>query len=192
MLFVLLVGVYETVDKISYHSIQYSMNSVGIGFGAVMLLTGVIQLLAYVTLSTLVPNLDLFVEHIERRNPIFFFTAIAGIGGLLCLSPTLAESKHFQLVTYLVSRFLMSTYCSYIAYAYGLIVLFINESFPDRIKSSGAGLIEAFSMSGPAIAPFIASACNHYHYHPLVVFGGIVLLGNIPLLFTKETRPKND
>lgn len=53
MIFVLLLGIYGTVDKISYLSIQYSMNSVGIGFGAVMLLTGITQFLAYLTLSKL-------------------------------------------------------------------------------------------------------------------------------------------
>lgn len=86
----------------------------------------------------------------------------------------------------------MSIFCHYLAYASGLIALFVNESFPDPIKSSGTGLIEALSMSGPALTPFIASTCSHYHYHPLVVLGGITLIGNIPLLFTKKTRPRND
>lgn len=71
------------------------------------------------------------------------------------------------------------------------MVLFVNESFPDKVKTSGTGLVEAISISGIAIAPFIASACSHHHYHPLAVFGGIVLAGNMSLLFTKETRPRN-
>ena len=76
-------------------------------------------------------------------------------------------------------------------FGFGLLSLFVNESLDDRVKSSGTGMIEAFSYFGTALTPFIVSFCHHIQIHPLTAFGFFLLTGIVPLIFVKETHPHN-
>lgn len=75
----------------------------------------------------------------------------------------------------------------YVAYCQGLLALFMNESFPDRVKSSGNGIIEALSNLGNLITPFVVSMTSNAGLSPVFVVSVILILGIVPLLPTKET-----
>jgi len=132
------------------------------------------------------------VERIERKIPLIIVTVITGVSGLLYVFPAVEASPTVQVIIFGSGRLLMSNFPHYVAYGFGLLSLFINESFGDRVKSSGTGLVEAFSYFGTALTPFIVSFCRHIHIHPLTVFSFFLLTGILPLLFVKETRPHNN
>lgn len=61
------------------------------------------------------------------------------------------------------------------------------ESFPDRVKSSGSGTIEALSNVGNLITPFVVSLTTNAGLNPVFVVAVILLLGIATLIPTKET-----
>ena len=63
----------------------------------------------------------------------------------------------------------------------------MNESFPDRVKSSGNGTIEALSNLGNLITSFVVSMTSNAGLNPIFVVSIILILGILPLLPTKET-----
>jgi hypothetical protein len=63
----------------------------------------------------------------------------------------------------------------------------MNESFPDRVKSSGSGSIEALSNLGNLVTPFVVTLTSDAGLDPVFVVSVILMLGIIPLFFTKET-----
>jgi hypothetical protein len=75
----------------------------------------------------------------------------------------------------------------YIGYSFGLLALFTNESFPDRVKSSGGGVIEALSNLGDLVTPFVVTLTSNTGISPVFMVSVILILGITPLIFTKET-----
>lgn len=63
----------------------------------------------------------------------------------------------------------------------------MNESFPDRVKSSGNGTIEALSNLGNLVTPFVVSMTTNAGLNPVFVVSVILILGILPLLPTRET-----
>lgn len=61
----------------------------------------------------------------------------------------------------------------------------MNESFPDRVKSSGSGTIEALSNIGNLITPFIVSLTINLGINSVFVVSVILLLGVVALVPTR-------
>ena len=75
-----------------------------------------------------------------------------------------------------------------IAYSQGFIPLLQTESFPEKIQSTGAGMIEGTSQIGSFLAPYVVSIVTNSGQKPIVFISIIVIiLGIFPLKFIKET-----
>lgn len=112
---------------------------------------------------------------------------VVGACASLFLIPAVKNSKTIQMIIVPFTRFLVSMILSYSAYCQGLLALFMSESFPDRVKSSGAGTIEALSNVGNIVTPFIVSATTNIGLSAVFVVGLIMLAGVFALVPTKET-----
>lgn len=75
-----------------------------------------------------------------------------------------------------------------IAYVYGLSSVYINELFPDNIKSSATGLIEALHNSGSIFSPYVVTWSVDAHMSPIVVFAIILLFGSSGVYFILDKK----
>lgn len=70
-----------------------------------------------------------------------------------------------------------------------------TESFPNSIKTTGTGIVEAFSNLGNIVSPFIVTISDHLGIQSIFIGGVVCLIGALALLFAKETlvkAPKNE
>jgi hypothetical protein len=61
------------------------------------------------------------------------------------------------------------------------------ESFPNRVKSSSSGFIEALSNLDDHVTPFVVTLTSNAGLEPVFMVSVILILGIIPLIHTKET-----
>jgi MFS family permease len=158
-----------------------------------MIVTGLIEMLAFFVLSTSFSNLGIYITKIPRKNGLILFYLVMILLGMLFFINPLRNNRIVAFVILGVIRFFGSKISSYLALAYTIVIMLLTESFPLSVQAMCAGIIEAIAQLGAFLAPIVITFCINLQIYPVIVLSFIaIVFVLIPLFFIKETRSQAD
>lgn len=133
-------------------------------------------------------TLDFVIVKLKRKQSMMIGCAIVVAISVIPRIFGAGQSNLQQIFGMALGRCLISTTSVNIAYVYGLSSVYINELFPDNIKSSATGLIEALHNSGSIFSPYVVTWSVDAHMSPIVVFAIILLFGSSGVYFILDKK----
>ncbi|XP_050920113.1 organic cation/carnitine transporter 3-like [Lathyrus oleraceus] len=121
-----------------------------------------------------------FLENYRRKPSILVFSILSGICCVMCvvLEHRVPAGK---VVLAMVAFFGACT-------AYDLFLIYVIELFPTRVRNTATSLVRQAVVFGCIFCPFLVSAGRKNNIFSYGVFGVVIMLSNITLLYLPETK----
>lgn len=170
----LCLAVSQSSYNIFYYGVQGSLERTGYNFGVSMLLIGVHELLAYLSVGY-------FITKIKRKKGLIIAISLTSLIGLSFLLSIVMDNFILQSIVVSLTRI----GC---VYAYSLQSILSTESFPAEVKSTAIGLTVGLAQITRILVPYFIIKMNDIGVHPLAISSAIYLsFGILFLLPVKET-----
>ncbi|XP_058745672.1 organic cation/carnitine transporter 3-like [Vicia villosa] len=120
-----------------------------------------------------------FLENYQRKPSVLVFSILSGICSVMCVvvEHRVAAGK---VVLAMVAFFGACT-------AYDLFLIYVIELFPTRVRNTATSLVRQSVVFGCIFCPFLISAGRKNNIFSYGVFGVVIMLSTITLLYLPET-----
>ncbi|KAL5062232.1 hypothetical protein RYX36_023969 [Vicia faba] len=120
-----------------------------------------------------------FLENYKRKPSILVFSVLSGICCVMC-----AVIEHRVPVAKVVLAMVAFFGC---CTAYNVFLIYTIELFPTCVRNTTTSLVRQAIMFGCIFCPFLISAGRKNNIFSYGVFGVVIMLSNITLLYLPET-----
>ncbi|XP_058761798.1 organic cation/carnitine transporter 2-like [Vicia villosa] len=119
------------------------------------------------------------LENCQRKASVLVFSILSGVCSVMCvvLEHRVATGK---VVLAMVAFFGACT-------AYDLFLIYVIELFPTRVRNTATSLVRQSVVFGCIFCPFLVSAGRKNNIFSYGVFGVVIMLSTITLLYLPET-----
>ncbi|PVD28437.1 hypothetical protein C0Q70_11024 [Pomacea canaliculata] len=124
----------------------------------------------------------LIVNRVGRRKPLIVTMVVSGVASVVAgLIPTTSSNlKTLTVVFVMIAKFGISA-------SYGTIYLASAEIFPTVVRNIGMGVSSMSARIGDILAPLILESTNIAPFLPMMLFGGLSMLGAALAFLLPET-----